>query len=301
MVETLSGTLSRRSFLGYLGLAAGSLSIGGLLEACGSQGGTSTEDTLAKIQRTKYALLSSYNQAAHGWFSAGDGKWHGMDVDIVEYILPKIGVTKWDYIVNDWSGMIPGLLAKRWDFMSIGMSIFPTRQQVVDFSEPPYRSGSAIVVLAGNPKNITGKPSYAGHRIGAVLGAGELDDIKSVSGATAVPYKTAADMFADIKAGRIDACEMDEGEAGYDFSQSPDPALQVLHQWEGKQWDYAGLVFRKEDTRLSSTFNTYIKQMKSDGTMLAIIEKYGFGTDNMVPVPCTLQPMPGSNNVQCAA
>jgi polar amino acid transport system substrate-binding protein len=183
--------------------------------------------------------------------------------------------------------------------MSIGMSILPKRVGQVLFSEPAYRQGSAIIVKAGNPKKITGMSDYAGHKIGAVLGAGELDDVKSVQGAEAVPYKTAAEMFADIKIGRIDGAEMDEAEAGYDLKQSPDPELEVLHQWTGKVWFLAGLVFRTEDTRLKAVFDRYINQMKADGTMLKILETYGFAKDNMVPVNCTLQPA-GPTTFKCA-
>lgn len=300
MLSTMNDSSSRRAFLRRLGVVTGGLAVTGLLETTEfRRSAESATDTLAKLQQTHYALLSSYNQPAHDWFTPGDGKWHGMDVDIVQYILPKIGVTKWDYIVADWSAMIPGLQAKRWDLMSIGMSILPQRVGQVLFSEPAYRQGSAIVAKAGNPKNIKGKPAFVGHKIGAVLGAGELDDVRSVQGATAVPYKTAAEMFADIKIGRIDAAEMDEAEAGYDLTQSPDPALEVLHQWEGKVWYLAGVVFRKDDTRLKAVFDRYIKQMKSDGTMLKILESYGFGKDNMVPVNCAIEPA-GSSTFKCA-
>ena len=49
-------------------------------------------NTLCKLQTTKYALLASYNEPPHDWFDSTDGKWKGVDNDVVEYILPKLGV-----------------------------------------------------------------------------------------------------------------------------------------------------------------------------------------------------------------
>ncbi|WP_167309674.1 substrate-binding periplasmic protein [Terrimesophilobacter mesophilus] len=222
--------------------------------------------------------MGSYNQLAHGWFEGG--KWHGMDVDIIEAILPEIGVHTWDYTVADWSALIPGLVAKRWDLMSIGMNIRPDRAKVVLFSDPVYRAGSVLIVKDGS--DIKGHAQFSGKRIGAVLGGSEVDDIKSVPGAEAVVYKTAGDMYADLKADRIDAIEMDEGEASYSFKLNPIPGFTVLHDWEGKIWFNNGVVMRLEDTRLKEQIDKYIAELKSSGKMLEILEAYGFGESNMV-------------------
>jgi len=232
------------------------------------------------MQRSHYARLSAYNQVAHDWFAAG--KWQGMDVEIVESILPKLGVTNWDYVVADWSAMIPGLLAKRWDLMSIGMSICCDREKQVLFSAPVYRQGSGLVVAAGNPKGIHGHGTFPGHKIGAVLGSGELDDIRSISGASAVPFRTSSDMFLALKTGRIDAIEMDEGEAAYGLKASGIKGLKLLHTWDGKVWYNAALVMRKSDSNLKRALDRQIARLKANGQMLKILKTYGFGKANMV-------------------
>src|SRR5437867_4471634 len=99
-------------------------------------GVAAAQDALTKLKTTKYALLASYNEPPHDWFDPAEGKWKGIDNDIVEHILRRLGVEKWDFIVADWSALIPGLQAKRWDLMSVGMSITDKRKQEVAFSEP---------------------------------------------------------------------------------------------------------------------------------------------------------------------
>ncbi len=244
-------------------------------------GVAAAQDTLTKIKTSKYALLASYNEPPHDWFDPADGKWKGIDNDIVEYILRKLGAEKWDFIVADWSALIPGLQAKRWDLMSVGMSITDKRKQEIAFSEAIYQYGDGIVVKKGNPKKIRGKADWAGKRIGGILGATSIDEIKAVPGATAVPYKQHGDMFADVKAGRIDAALADETTAGYAFVVNPEPDLEVLHEWQGKAPRPSGIGFRKEDVTLKAAFDEELRRMKADGTLLAILKKYGLTEANL--------------------
>ncbi len=239
-------------------------------------------DTLTKLKTTKYALLASYNEPPHDWFDPTDGKWKGIDNDIVEHILRKLGVEKWDFIVADWSALIPGLQAGRWDLMSVGMSITDKRKQEIAFSEPIYQYGDAIIVRKGNPKNIKGKADWVGKKMGGILGATNLDEIKAVAGAEAVPYKQHGDMFADVKAGRIDGALADETTTGYAFVVNPEPELEVLQVWVGKAPRPSGIGFRKEDVTLKTAFDAELANMKADGTLLAILKRYGLSEVNLI-------------------
>ena len=245
-------------------------------------GPATAADSLAKLKSTKYALLASYNEPPHDWFDPADGKWKGIDNDVVEYILKKLGVEKWDFIVADWSALIPGLQAGRWDLMSVGMSITDKRKQEINFSEPIYQYGDAIVVRKGNPKNIKGKADWVGKKIGGILGATNIDEIKAVAGAEAVPYKQHGDMFGDVKAGRIDAALADETTTGYAFVVNPEPDLEIIQVWTGKSPRPSGIGFRKEDVALKAAFDAELAKMKADGTLLAILKKYGLSEVNLI-------------------
>jgi len=239
-------------------------------------------DTLSKIKATKYALAGSYNEPPHDWFDPADGKWKGVDNDIVEAILPKLGAEKWDFIVADWSGLIPGLMAKRWDLMSVGMSITDKRKEQISFSEPVYQYGSVIIVPKGNPKGIKSVKDWKGLRVGATLGSTDLDEIKAVEGSVPVPYKQFSDVIADLRAGRIDAGYMDEVATPYSFIQQPEPTLEIIRTFEGKKPRPSGIAFRKEDTALKAAFDVELAKMKADGSLLKILEKYGLSDANMI-------------------
>jgi polar amino acid transport system substrate-binding protein len=273
--------LSRRDFLRCATIVSGGAAISGVLLGARA-GSVDAAGTLAKLKASRYALLASYNEPPHDWFDSADGKWKGIDNDIVVHFLQSLGVKSWDFIVADWSALIPGLQAHRWDLMSVGMSITEKRKQLVSFSEPIYQYGDVIIVKKGNPENIKGKSDYKGKKIGGILGATSIDEIQAVPGATAVPYKTHGDMVNDVAAGRIDAAQAGETTASYAAKVQPDPRVELLHNYGGYSPRPSGMVFRKEDVDLKAAADTELRKMKTDGTLVGILEKYGLSASNVI-------------------
>ena len=95
-------------------------------------------DTLDKLKETKYALLGSYNEPPHNWIEPSGGGYKGIDFEIGQAILTKLGVETIHEIPVDWSGLIPGLQAGRWDLLAVGMSITEERAKQINFTNPIY-------------------------------------------------------------------------------------------------------------------------------------------------------------------
>lgn len=239
-------------------------------------------DTLDKFKESKYALLGSYNEPPHNWVEPAGGGYKGIDYEIAETILKGIGVEEINQIPVDWSGLIPGLQAGRWDMLAVGMSITEERAKQVNFTKPIYEYGSALIVPAGNPKGIKGLKEFPGHRVGAILGGTDADLIKSVEGAELVAYKTHPEMINDLKAGRIDAALAGETTAAYANVVQPEPAIELMHAWEGKAARPTGFAFRKDDTAMLDHFNAALDKMKQDGSLAALLAKYGLSEGNIV-------------------
>jgi polar amino acid transport system substrate-binding protein len=272
---------SRRDFLRYATVLTGGMAMSGSLLGI-SVKPAHAAGTLAKIKASHYALLASYNEPPHDWFDPADGKWKGIDNDIAVHFLQTLGVKSWDFVVADWSALIPGLQAHRWDLMSVGMSITDKRKQIVAFSEPIYQYGDVIIVKKGNPEKITGKPDYNGKKIGGILGATSIDEIQAVSGAAAVPFKTHGDMVNDVAAGRISAAQAGETTASYAATVQPDPRVELLHNYVGYSPRPSGMVFRKEDTDMKGAADAELRKMKANGTLAGILAKYGLLETNIV-------------------
>ena len=74
-----------------------------------------------------------------------DGKIMGTDNVLVMSVLEKMGVTKVEAVVMDFAALIPGLQANRLDIVP-SMFILPKRCELVAFSNPIWRGGSAFLV-----------------------------------------------------------------------------------------------------------------------------------------------------------
>ncbi len=240
-------------------------------------------DTLDRIKEAKYITLGSYNEPPHNWVEPSGGGYKGIDYEIAAAILKKLGIDTIYEIPVDWAGLIPGLQAGRWDMLAVGMSITPERAKQVAFTRPIYQYGSALIVPKGNPKSIKGLDDFPGHKVGAILGGTDADLIKSVKGAELVAYKTHPEMLSDLKAGRIDAALAGETTAAYANVEHPEPAVELLHEWQGKASRPTGFAFRTDDTRLREYVEEQLDAMKKDGSLAAILEKYGLSARNIVP------------------
>src|ERR1700749_4372550 len=74
-----------------------------------------------------------------------NGKPAGYDVDLLNKLAAKLGV-KLQIENLDFNGLIPGLQAKKFDLVSVGLTPNPAREQVVDFTRAyvPYASVLAV-------------------------------------------------------------------------------------------------------------------------------------------------------------
>ncbi len=113
-----------------------------------------------RMLATHKVTIGSYNEVPHNYFDPTTGEFSGVDWDIMKYILDKWGVTEINPIVADWSALIPGLQARRWDLISVGMGITDKRKEVINFSDPVFGYGMTFVVPQGNPEE-----SRVHHRI----------------------------------------------------------------------------------------------------------------------------------------
>ena len=235
--------------------------------------------TYERILSTGHITVASYNEAPHNWFDHASGEFSGVDWDIMKYILDKWGVTDIDVIVADWSALIPGLQARRWDLCSVGASITEKREEVIDFSIPEFAYGLTFIVPEGNPENINALADLSGHKVGAILGSTSYDWLLDMEGVEAVPYSLHNDMVTDLVIGRIDAIWADEIVSGYAQVQNPQPVELV--EYIDKEFYKTGAQFNEDDDDLREAWNAEIELMLADGTLLEILQKYGLTQSNI--------------------
>jgi arginine/ornithine transport system substrate-binding protein len=206
-----------------------------------------------------------------------EGKLVGFDIDIANALCEAANF-ECEFVVQDWDGMIPGLIAKKYDAIIASMSITDERKKAVDFTEKYYNTPAKFVAAKGAGFDISPE-GLAGMAVGVQRATihenflrGEFPEVDVRA------YATQDEANADLVSGRVDLVMADsvallEGflktDEGQDFEfVGPDYSEPEYHG-EG-----AGIAIRKGEDDLRAAFNEAIDKIRSDGTYQAIAEKY---------------------------
>jgi len=87
------------------------------------------------------------------------GAFIGFEIDVAERFAKDLGV-RVELVPTAWKGIIPALLAGKFDLLIGGMSIRADRAQQVYFSEPYYYSGQALVASREKAATLTTMQAY---------------------------------------------------------------------------------------------------------------------------------------------
>jgi arginine/ornithine transport system substrate-binding protein len=207
-----------------------------------------------------------------------DGQLIGFDVDIAKALCEAMGAEA-VLITQDWDGMIPALLAKKYDTIIASMSITEERLQKVDFTKKYYQTPAKFMAKKGLITTFS-TDSLKGKTVGVqreTVHDKYLTDIygKDIS---IKRYGSLDEAYLDVDAGRLDILMADSvalldgflsKDKGKDYEFiGPD---MVDPKWFGPG---IGAAVRKEDTDLKEKLNAAIDKIRSDGTYDKIQNKY---------------------------
>jgi polar amino acid transport system substrate-binding protein len=207
-----------------------------------------------------------------------DGTVAGFDVDIGLELCKRIGADC-DVVAQDWDGIIPGLLANKYDFIIASMFITEDRKKQVDFTEPYYKAAMTHVVPKGSDITEFTNEALAGKIIGAQGSTTQADYIAATyPDADIRLYPTQDEANLDMASGRIDLQVGDmlpmldwttKSEDGACCELAGEPITDPAFVGEG-----VGIALRQEDDELRERLNTALQEIRDDGTYKAINDKY---------------------------
>lgn len=198
----------------------------------------------------------------------------GFDVDLGQEIGKKLEV-KTEIKTNDWSGIILSLKSKKYDMILSTMSITDERKKEINFSEP-YIVGGQKLVVKKDEKNIKSEKDLKGKIIGCQMGttgevsASKIEGIKELK-----KYDGVTQAFSDLAVGRIDAVIADGQVAGYYLKKRSGDLILLDTKLTSEP---VGIGFRKEDTDLRDKVQKALDDLKKEGTLSKLSEKW-FGYD----------------------
>ncbi len=207
-----------------------------------------------------------------------NGELQGFDIDIAKALCDAAGV-ECEFVTQDWDGLIPGLLAKKFDAIIASMSITEERKEKVDFTKKYYQTPAQFVTRKGSDIEISEK-GLAGKTIGvqrATVSENFIRDNFSKN-ITIKSYTTQDEANMDLVSGRLDLVFADkmvllEGflntDAGKDY-EFVGPGY-TDEKWFGEG---IGIAVRKGEDHLVEMFNEAIKKIRADSTYKKINDKY---------------------------
>nr|WP_116474503.1 ABC transporter substrate-binding protein [Zobellella maritima] len=207
-----------------------------------------------------------------------NGEVVGFDVDIARALCNELQA-RCELINQDWDGMIPGLLARKFDAIVASMSITEERKRKVDFTNKYYQIPAIFVGAKGTEFSLTPQ-GLDGKTVGVQRATthdkyisdnfGDNVDIKR--------YGSQDEAYLDLSSGRLDLLLVNQLavrqgfldlDAGKDFTQVGEPVTDPRWYGEG-----VGIAVRKQDKALRLKLNDAISALRADGRYQEINDRY---------------------------
>jgi polar amino acid transport system substrate-binding protein len=213
-------------------------------------------------------------------FKNANGELMGYDVDVAKGVAGLIGADM-EFVCQKWDGMIPALLANKFDLVIASMSITEKRLKKMDFSDT-YRISVGRLVGKKNAGwklfDGTGRPivaNFAGLKVGLERATTYSDWFENeLPEATVVLYDSNEALYLDLVNGRTDMIMTNPMKAHLRFLSKEDGAgfEFVSPQIDEKKYFGigVGIGLRKGNDELKGRLNAALETLTDDGWL----EKY---------------------------
>lgn len=206
-----------------------------------------------------------------------DGTLVGFDVDIAKALCDEMGA-KCELVIQDWDGMIPALLAGKFDAIIASMSITEERKEKVDFSNKYYNTPPAIAIPKDSDITAATVEALAGKLLGAQSSTTHSNYAEAKLGSAGLKlYPTPDEYKLDIASGRIDAV-IDDVIVLSEWLKTDDGAccklLGTLLPDPVINGEGAGIAIRKGEDELREKLNSAIDAIRANGKYREINDRY---------------------------
>lgn len=276
--------MKRRTFISLMSVmaAAGVLTLSGCSNSSSS---TAASGTAASVAPAASDQLSSI-QSSGKLIVALEGAWQpwsfhdesdtlvGYDVEVSRAIAEKLGVEP-EYVESDWDSLFAGLDAGRYDMVCNGVEVTEERAKTYAFTTPYGYIHTALAVRKDN-EDIHSFEDLKGKTTANSLASTYMELAESY-GATVQGIDTLEETIQLLTAGRIDAT-LNADVSFYDYMNvHPDADFKLVAQ-TAEASHVAIPVLKSEDTAYLDALNAAIEELRADGTLKTLSEKY-FGQD----------------------
>jgi polar amino acid transport system substrate-binding protein len=237
--------------------------------------GTASAETLRVGMECTYAPFN---------FKNADGELDGYDVDVAKGVAGIIGADL-EFVCQKWDGMIPALLANKFDLVVASMSITDKRLKKMDFSDTYRISVGRLVGRKNAGFNLfddAGKPipaNFSGLKVGLERATTYSDWFENeLPEAKVVLYDTNPALYLDLVNGRTDMIMTNPMKAHLKFLSKKDGAGFEFVSPQIDERKYfgigVGIGLRKGNDALKTRLNGAIKTLTDNGSLEKYALKY---------------------------
>lgn len=205
-----------------------------------------------------------------------DGTLSGFDIDIAHALCAELK-RECVLVEQEWDGMIPALLANKYDAIVASMSITADRKKKVDFTEKYYHTPTRFIAKKGATHELT-REGTKGLKIGLLRGTTMQCYVeKHFPEADLKLYNTQEDVFADLVAGRLDMQVNNSLQAldGFLNTENGQGFAFIGGDLDDREClgEGTGIAVRKGDP-LAGELSAAIQAIRANGTYQALNDKY---------------------------
>lgn len=243
-------------------------------EVTTSKGNDSEENNLfGEIKNSGVLNIGTEGTYAPFSFHDESGKLTGYDIEVIEEVAKRLGVEP-KFHETQWDAIFAGLDAKRFDVIANQVGINEERLEKYDFSTP-YTKSNAVLLIHKDTTDITTFSDIDGRQSAQTL-TSNYGALAESYGAKLVKVDGFNQAVELVISKRVDGTFNDKISALDYLHQKPDAPIQMID--EAKDASENAFLFRKGNQELVDEFNSILQEMRDDGTLKQISEKW-FGED----------------------
>ena len=275
--------ITRRSFLAAAGLSVAALA----LTACGGSSSTASSAAASSVASSAAASSEAASAAAdittveagkltmatNATFppyemTTDNGTIEGIDVETAQAIADKLGL-ELQVDDMDFDAALLSVQQGKADIAMAGITVTDERKAVMAFSDS-YATGIQSIIVPES-SDIASADDLAGKKIGTQRGTtGYLYCSDDFGEDAVVAYDNGLTAVQALNNGQVDAVVIDN-EPAKAYVES-NPGLKILDTSYAEE-DYA-IGMNKDNTALLDAVNAALEELKADGTLQSIVDKY---------------------------
>ncbi len=236
-------------------------------------------------EKGEITVASPQNDVSYFYIDPSTKKLEGTEADIVTEIGSRLGISKIETRNSPFVNLLDKLNTDdSIDIASGGIFITPEREKIVAFTQPIYKATEAVVVPTFSNINFKSdlKNAVVGVEKGTVyesMGERWKNDkiIKDIT-----IFENSTELLDAIYKRKIDAGLVDSVIVKYSLLKNKNIPLRILKDYTPELSGNIAIAVRKNDKALLNALNEKIKEMKSDGTLYAILVENGLDKNNMI-------------------